>query len=60
MKQEIRIVVRVTKEQKSLLEAKSKAEGYSKVAFYLRAKLFQSLPMEEKIGVIYKKICGDS
>jgi len=60
MGQYIRIGLRVTKEQKNILEAKAKSEGYTKLAFYLRSILFRSLSTEDKIDAIYKKICRDS
>ena len=59
MKQYIRIGLRVTKEQKSILEAKARAEGYTKLAFYLRSVLFRSFSSEDKIDAIYKKICEE-
>jgi len=48
---------RVTKEQKNVLEAKARAEGYTKVAFYIRAVLLKTMTTEEKINAIYEKIC---
>jgi uncharacterized protein (DUF1778 family) len=59
MVKEIKMAYRVTLEQKKVLEARAKAEGYSKVAFYVRAILFRSIVMEEKIDAIYKQICRD-
>jgi hypothetical protein len=43
MGEEIKMAYRVTTEQKKVLEARAKAEGYSKVAFYVRAVLFLSI-----------------
>lgn len=57
MVKEIKMAYRVTPEQKKVLEARAKAEGYSKVAFYVRAMLFRTIIMEEKIDAIYKQIC---
>lgn len=50
---------RLSEEQKKILEARAKAEGYSKVAVYVRAKIFRPLSMEEKVNAIYEKICRD-
>ncbi|MFH1770115.1 MAG: hypothetical protein ABH828_01010 [archaeon] len=50
---------RITKEQKNVLEAKARAEGYTKVAFYIRAVLFKTMSTEEKINAIYEKVCKD-
>ena len=59
MVKELKMTFRLSKEQKKILEARAKAEGYSKVAFYVRAKIFKPLSMEEKIDAIYEKICRD-
>ena len=55
--QYIKMAFRVTKEQKNVLEAKARAEGYTKVAFYIRAVLLKTMTTEEKINAIYEKIC---
>jgi uncharacterized protein (DUF1778 family) len=59
MVQNIKVSIRITKEQRSLLEAKARASGYSRVSYYVRAVLFKSMPTEEKINAIYEKICKD-
>ena len=59
MVQYIKLALRVTPEQKQILEAKARALGYSKVAFYVRATLFRSISSEEKINAIYEQICGN-
>ena len=59
MVQYIKLGIRVTPEQKQILETKAKTAGYSKVAFYVRSVLFRSIATEEKINAIYEKICRD-
>ena len=53
----IKLGIRVTPEQKKILEAKARSAGYTKIAFYVRAILFKSMSSEEKINAIYEKIC---
>lgn len=53
----IKLGIRVTEDQKKILEAKARSAGYTKVAFYVRAMLFKSMSSEEKINAIYEKIC---
>jgi len=53
----IKLGIRVTPEQNKILQAKAQSAGYTKVAFYVRAILFKSMPSEEKINAIYEKIC---
>ena len=53
----IKLGIRITPEQKMILQAKATAAGYTKVAYYVRAILFKSISTEEKINAIYKQIC---
>jgi len=57
MVKQLKVTFRLNEEQKKVLEAKARAEGYSKVAFYIRVKLFKPISTEEKIDAIYKEIC---
>ena len=59
MKQYIKLGIRITLEQKKILEAKAKSAGYSRVAFYVRSVLFRQISTEDKINAIYEKICRD-
>ncbi len=59
MSKYIKLGIRVTPKQHKILQAKAKFAGYTKVAFYVRAFLFKSIPMKDKVDAIYKKICGD-
>jgi len=59
MGQYIRLGIRITPKQKKILEAKAKSAGYSKLAFYVRSILFQSISTEDKINAIYQKVCQD-
>ena len=54
-----KLALRVTLEQEKILQAKARSAGYTKLAFYIRAVLFRSIPTEEKINAIYEKICRD-
>ena len=57
MGQYLKFTIRITPEQKQILETKAKTAGYTKVAFYVRSILFKSMSTEDKLNAIYEKIC---
>jgi len=59
MKKYIRVGFRITEQQKKILEAKARSQGYAKLASYIRSTLFRSLTVEEKIDAIYKEVCNE-
>ncbi len=51
------LIVRITKEQGQILEAKTKLAGFVKKSDYVRYSLFMKMPIEEKINQIHEKVC---
>ena len=50
------VVVRLSEDQQKILEAKMKAAGFLRKSEYIRFCLFMSMPMEEKIDMIFKMV----
>ena len=59
VEKQIKMALRVSEEQKKILEAKARSAGYNQVVYYIRSVLFRSISTEEKIDAIYKKICNE-
>jgi len=51
------MIIRITEEQRNILETKARAAGFTKMAEYARSVLFKPLSIEEKINKIYQKVC---
>ncbi len=54
------INIRVTKQQKEVIEKNAQANGYNNLSDYIRARGLCFLACEEKLTQIYKKIFTDS
>lgn len=53
----LEIKLRITSEQRQILEARAKSAGHTTLAYYMRSVLFRSISMEEKINQIWEKVC---
>jgi len=53
------LTVKISPEQEQILIARARSAGFLKKSDYVRFSLFMSMPMEEKINDIHKKVCGD-
>lgn len=53
------LMVRITKEQKQILEAKARNAGFKQKADYVRSVLFSQYNINDMIKEIYNKVVKD-
>lgn len=53
------VIFRFTEEQKKILQAKTRAAGFTCMSDYVRFVLFMQYGLAEKIDKIYEKVCED-
>jgi len=53
------LTVKISPEQEQILIARARSAGFMKKSDYIRFTLFMSMPMEDKINDIHKKVCGN-
>ena len=51
------MIIRITEDQRNILEAKARASGFTSMAEYARSVIFRPISTEEKINKIYEKVC---
>ena len=55
-----RTTLRITPEQKRILEAKTRTAGFHRISEYVRFVLFMNYGIVEKIDAMHKVICEEN